>query len=137
MCSAYDALFVSGDYYITKHSNLAEVHVVFHLATDESVRQANMSSRHQCLSGVRSVLHMASRYDIKNLTVPLLLVYEMSEVSAMCLSSCCACGWIKRVSCCGLELQSLGYVSHLLVMKGNHSQLICGQRILFMEEYSC
>ena len=80
-------LLSSGDYYITKHSNLAEVHVVFHLVVDDSIRQSTMNSRHRCLSGLRSLLHTASRCDIKTLTIPLLFVYEMSEVSALCPSS--------------------------------------------------
>ncbi|XP_062513274.1 protein C12orf4 homolog [Corticium candelabrum] len=72
-------LMSPGDYYITKHSNLAEVHVVFHLVVDDSIRQSTMNSRHRCLSGLRSLLHTASRCDIKTLTIPLLFVYEMSE----------------------------------------------------------
>ena len=54
---------------------------MFHLVIEDSVRQLNMSSRHRCLNGLRSVLHISARNDIKTLTVPLLLVYEMSEVS--------------------------------------------------------
>lgn len=72
-------LLSPGDYYITKHSNLAEVHVVFHLAIEDSVLQPNMSSRHRCLNGLRSIIHVSARNGVKTLTVPLLLVYEMSE----------------------------------------------------------
>eukprot|EP00118_Oscarella_pearsei_P003682 m.15328 g.15328 ORF g.15328 m.15328 type:complete len:567 (+) comp26306_c0_seq1:1470-3170(+) len=72
-------LLSPGNYYVTKHSNLAGVHVVFHLVVDDRVSQSNMSSRHPCLAGLRSILHTASRYDVKTLTVPLLLVHEMTE----------------------------------------------------------
>lgn len=67
---------------MTRHSNLAEVHVVFHLVVDESVRTvtADISSRHPVLLGYRNVLKACFRYDIRTITLPLLLVHEMSEV---------------------------------------------------------
>ncbi|KAI0225809.1 hypothetical protein LSAT2_023442 [Lamellibrachia satsuma] len=71
----------TGDFYMTRHSNLAEVHVVFHLVVDESVRTvtADISSRHPVLLGYRNVLKACFRYDIRTITLPLLLVHEMSE----------------------------------------------------------
>jgi hypothetical protein len=32
-----------GDFYVTRHSNLSDVHVVFHMITDESVLQGRQS----------------------------------------------------------------------------------------------
>ena len=74
----------TGDFYITHHSNLAEVHVVCHLVADESVRTVttDISSRHPVLLGYRNVLKACFRYDIRTITLPLLLVHEMSEVMA-------------------------------------------------------
>ena len=73
-------LFISGDFYITKHSNLAEVHAVFHLVTDDSVAAHTINSRHPIMTGVRNIMLAASRHSVTNLIVPLLLVHEMSEV---------------------------------------------------------
>ena len=33
-----------GDFYVTRHSNLSDVHVVFHMITDESVLQGRCAS---------------------------------------------------------------------------------------------
>ena len=71
----------TGDFYVTKHSNLSEVHIVFHLVTDpESVRASDLSSRHPIILGYRNILKACFRYDVKTITLPLLLVHEMSEV---------------------------------------------------------
>lgn len=68
-----------GDFYITHHSNLSEVHVVFHLVTDDSLRQAEINSRHPVILGLRNILRVAHERDICTITIPLLLVHEMSE----------------------------------------------------------
>ncbi|XP_035674348.1 protein C12orf4 homolog [Branchiostoma floridae] len=69
----------AGDFYITRHSNLAEVHVVFHLVADDSLRSTNINARNPTILGLRSILKVACRHDILTLTVPLLLVHEMGE----------------------------------------------------------
>lgn len=69
----------TGDFYITKHSNLAEVHAVFHLVTDESVASSTINSRHAVIAGVRNIMLAAARHNITNVTIPLLLVHEMGE----------------------------------------------------------
>ncbi|XP_013416133.1 protein C12orf4 homolog [Lingula anatina] len=69
----------NGDFYITKHSNLSEVHVVFHLVSDDSVKNGDISSRHPLILAIRNVLKVCSRNDVTTLTIPLLLAHEMSE----------------------------------------------------------
>ncbi|XP_047134663.1 FERRY endosomal RAB5 effector complex subunit 3 isoform X1 [Hydra vulgaris] len=72
-------LLQTGDFYITKHSNLAEVHAVFHLVCDDSVISGSLNSRHPIMIGLRNILLVAARHSINNLIVPLLLVHEMGE----------------------------------------------------------
>ncbi|XP_077863644.1 FERRY endosomal RAB5 effector complex subunit 3-like [Saccoglossus kowalevskii] len=69
----------AGDFYITRHSSLAEIHTVFHLVVDENIRSSEISSRHPTIIGLRNVLKCASQHDVLNMTIPLFLVYEMSE----------------------------------------------------------
>ena len=82
----------SGEVYVTRHSNLAEVHVVFHLVVDDSVQtlQSDLSSRHPVILGVRNILKACFHYDIHTVTLPLLLAHEMTEVetSALRLELC-------------------------------------------------
>ena len=70
-----------GDFYITRHSNLSEVHVVFHLVSDSSVMSSELTSRHPVILGYRNILKACFRYDITTITLPLLLAHEMAEVS--------------------------------------------------------
>ncbi|CAM1318661.1 C12orf4 (predicted) [Pycnogonum litorale] len=68
-----------GDFYVTRHSNLAEVHVVFHMITDDSLLSNDVNSRHPVILGLRNILKTACEKDINTVTIPLLLVLEMSE----------------------------------------------------------
>ncbi|XP_033747327.1 protein C12orf4-like isoform X1 [Pecten maximus] len=68
-----------GDFYITKHSNLSEVHTVFHLVMDDSTRSIDISSRHPVILSIRNIIKLCFRSDITTLTIPLLLSHEMSE----------------------------------------------------------
>lgn len=69
----------TGDCYVTKHSNLANAHVVFHLVTDDSLKNGEINSRHPILASLRNILRVAQMYDIKTISIPLLLVDEMDE----------------------------------------------------------
>lgn len=69
----------AGDFYLTKHSNLSEVHVVFHLVADDSIKQSDISSRHPVILSIRNIIKLCFRYDINTLTIPLLLFNEMTE----------------------------------------------------------
>lgn len=68
----------TGDFYITRHSNLSEVHTVFHLVSDETVR-GDISSRHPVILSLRNIIKLCFRYDINTLTIPLLLTHDMLE----------------------------------------------------------
>lgn len=68
-----------GDFYLTKHSNLAQVHVIFHLVSDDSLRGSDINSRHPVILGLRNVLKTSCSNDITSLTIPLLLQYDITE----------------------------------------------------------
>ena len=70
-----------GEIFITHHSNLSEVHVVFHLVVDDSVKSTSISTRNPVIVGLRHALHTAVRHNITTITIPLLLFHEMKEVS--------------------------------------------------------
>ena len=72
-----------GEIFITRHSNLAEVHVVFHLVADDSVKSSTISTRNPVIAGLRNALHTAVRHGITTITIPLLLFHEMTEVSLL------------------------------------------------------
>lgn len=79
---ANSELLNSGDFYMTRHSNLAQVHVIFHMVTDDSLRGSDINSRHPVVLGLRHILKTACSNDITSLTIPLLLQYELTEVIA-------------------------------------------------------
>lgn len=69
-----------GDFFITKHSNLSQTHLIFHLISDEASNSPeDITSRHPVILGLRNILKTASRYDVTNLSIPALLRHEMSE----------------------------------------------------------
>lgn len=82
-----------GDFYITKHSNMSQVHILFHLATNENSRErtqsltsptktlkhSDLSSRHPVILGLRNILKACITNNIQTLTIPLLLTHEMNE----------------------------------------------------------
>ena len=77
-----------GDFFVTKHSNLSQTHVVFHLAafdssTEEgasSLKKSDLSSRHPAILGLRNILKTCISHNIQTLTFPLLLAHSMTEV---------------------------------------------------------
>lgn len=72
----------SGEFYISRHSNLSEVHAVFHLCVDDNVRSGNITARDPAIMGLRNILKVCCTHDITTITIPLLLVHKMSEVGA-------------------------------------------------------
>ncbi|XP_060784337.1 protein C12orf4 homolog isoform X1 [Neoarius graeffei] len=68
-----------GEFYITRHSNLSEVHIMFHLCVDDNVRSANLTARDPAIMGLRNILKVCCTHDITTITIPLLLVHDMSE----------------------------------------------------------
>ncbi|XP_060741164.1 protein C12orf4 homolog [Tachysurus vachellii] len=73
------ANILPGEFYITRHSNLSEVHIMFHLCVDDNVRSANLTARDPAIMGLRNILKVCCTHDITTITVPLLLVHDMSE----------------------------------------------------------
>jgi len=69
----------TGDFYLTRHSNLCETHVVFHLLVDDSIDATNLSSRHPAILGLRNLLKTACLNDMTSVSVPLLLKHTMTE----------------------------------------------------------
>lgn len=76
--SSKDALR-AGDIYVTRHSNLCDAHLVFHMICDDTVLSNNINSRHPVVMGLRNVLKMASLSDVTTISLPLLLTQEMGE----------------------------------------------------------
>ncbi|KAK7891143.1 hypothetical protein WMY93_023106 [Mugilogobius chulae] len=60
-------------------SNLLPVHVVFHLCVDDNVRSGNINARDPAIMGLRNILKVCCTHDITTVTIPLLLVHDMSE----------------------------------------------------------
>ena len=75
-----------GDFFITRHSNLSQVHAIFHLAANEkkafqnssvptspstpnkTLKQSDLSSRHPVILGLRNILKACSTNNINTLT---------------------------------------------------------------------
>ena len=53
---------------------------MFHLVTDETVKNSDMTSRHAVILAIRNIIKLSFRYDINTLTIPLLLSHDMLEV---------------------------------------------------------
>jgi len=92
-----------GDFFISKHSNMSQVHVIFHLASNEkktdsenntinprpnstpttpaktTLKLPDLSSRHPVIMGLRNILKTCITNNITTLTLPLLLTHEMNE----------------------------------------------------------
>ncbi|XP_064447750.1 protein C12orf4 homolog isoform X3 [Mirounga angustirostris] len=68
-----------GEFYITRHSNLSEIHVAFHLCVDDNVKSGNITARDPAIMGLRNILKVCCTHDITTISIPLLLVHDMSE----------------------------------------------------------
>ncbi|KAL1110230.1 hypothetical protein AAG570_008307, partial [Ranatra chinensis] len=73
----------TGDVYLTKHSNLSEVHVVFHMVVDDSLQSNDINSRHPAILGLRNIIKCACLNDVTTLTVPVLLTHELTDEMTM------------------------------------------------------
>ncbi|XP_033321525.1 FERRY endosomal RAB5 effector complex subunit 3 [Megalopta genalis] len=112
----------TGDVYITRHSNLAQVHVIFHMVVNDTLRSGDINSRHPAILGLRNILKTACCNDVTTLTIPVLLVHEMTEemTVAWCTKRAelvfkCVKGFmIEMASWGGAELKNLQF----LVPKG-------------------
>ncbi|XP_013196140.1 protein C12orf4 homolog [Amyelois transitella] len=77
-----------GDVYVTTHSNLGDVHVVFHLVADDDAVSGDISSRHPVIMGLRNILKAACANDITTISLPLLLRHDLTEE--------CTVAWCSR-----------------------------------------
>ena len=68
-----DGSLVPGDVFVTKHSNLSQVHVVFHVVVDDGLATMPLNPRAPVISGIRNVLSLAAKHDVTNVMIPLLL----------------------------------------------------------------
>uniref|UniRef100_A0A183C5A5 Uncharacterized protein n=1 Tax=Globodera pallida TaxID=36090 RepID=A0A183C5A5_GLOPA len=62
-----------GDVYVTCHSNLSAVQVVFHVVGDRLLAEQDISSRHPCIGALRNVIRLAPLSAVHHITLPLLL----------------------------------------------------------------
>ncbi|XP_003371984.1 conserved hypothetical protein [Trichinella spiralis] len=74
----HDTQFTVGDVYITRHSNLGAAQIIFHLVSDESLSQMDLTSRHGCMDGLRNIIRVCHEFGITTISVPLLLINEIS-----------------------------------------------------------
>ncbi|CAD5214512.1 unnamed protein product [Bursaphelenchus okinawaensis] len=65
--------FRPGDVYVTTHSNLSNVQVVFHLVTDQHWDKVDLTSRHPYINGLGNCIRMASKNAVGTMTFPLFL----------------------------------------------------------------
>ena len=73
-----------GDFFVTKHSNLADIQVVFHLIVDSpnsTSIDVLLTQNSSILVGLKNILQIAAQFDVENLTIPLFLLSE-SEILA-------------------------------------------------------
>ncbi|VDP33909.1 unnamed protein product [Heligmosomoides polygyrus] len=75
----HDTTLEVGDVYCTRHSNLRDAQLVFHLVVDDALHSIDISSRHPCLNGIRNIIRLTMRLGITSLRIPLLLVEKASE----------------------------------------------------------
>ncbi|KAK7809235.1 LOW QUALITY PROTEIN: hypothetical protein U0070_025644 [Myodes glareolus] len=68
-----------GEFYITRHSNLSEVHVAFLLCEADNVKSGNITAQDPAITGLRNILKVCCTHDITTMSILLLLAHDMSE----------------------------------------------------------
>ncbi|CAJ0582680.1 unnamed protein product, partial [Mesorhabditis spiculigera] len=103
-----DGSLLIGDLYLTRHSSLLDVQVVFHLVVDQSIKTMELSSRHPCLAGFRNVIRACARFGITTIDIPLLLSEDVHPemTPAWCLRRAelvfkCVKGYLMEVCSSG------------------------------------
>nr|CAG8434399.1 8784_t:CDS:10 [Entrophospora candida] len=70
-----------GDFFITRHSNLPLIHVVFHLVIEfESIQKSELTPRSPAISGLRKILRTVDRFDINSINIPFFLLPSNTHV---------------------------------------------------------
>lgn len=67
-----------GDYFVTRHSNLPLLHVAFHLISD--CKPGELTNRSPVMTGLRNIVKAVVRYDMAQLSLPLLLLPEETVI---------------------------------------------------------
>ncbi|EGT36830.1 hypothetical protein CAEBREN_28140 [Caenorhabditis brenneri] len=119
-----------GDVYITRHSNLHKVQIVYHLVVDETLQSVEINSRHPCLAGIRNIIRTAARYNTSTIHIPLLLIDRPDESTtiAWCLKRAemlfkCVKGYLMEV-CSGMDVESLPHYNVHFVLPSGLSKTI-------------
>ncbi|EFO17478.2 hypothetical protein LOAG_11021 [Loa loa] len=74
-----ESLLPVGSLYVTRHSNLSSVQVIYHLVVDKSLEDDEISSRHPCINGLRNAIRLSAKCGVTTFTIPLLLVGKAKE----------------------------------------------------------
>lgn len=61
----------SGDYFVTKHSNLAWIHLVFHLITTQTASNNPIHFHKKTMFGLENIFEDCYRLGVKNLFIPI------------------------------------------------------------------
>ncbi|GMS77857.1 hypothetical protein PENTCL1PPCAC_32, partial [Pristionchus entomophagus] len=116
--SSDDDCFATGDVYMTRHSNLCNVHIVYHLVVDEAEQYKDINSRHPYLNGVRNIVRMASRFGVTTLSLPMLFTDCVHESMTVAWSARraelvfkCVKGYLMEICSTGWSSVSLGGAS--------------------------
>ncbi|KAJ3199911.1 hypothetical protein HDU82_009326 [Entophlyctis luteolus] len=73
-------MICDGDFFVTRHSNIPEVHVLFHLIIPETrAAVVEFSSQTDVMLGYRNILKLARDYKILNLTIPVIFQPPVEE----------------------------------------------------------
>ncbi|GMT09497.1 hypothetical protein PFISCL1PPCAC_794, partial [Pristionchus fissidentatus] len=112
-----DSLSV-GDVYTTRHSNLGNVHIVYHLVADEADDYKDINSRHPYLNALRNIVRMASRFGVTTLSLPMLFTDTVHESMTLQWTSKraelvfkCVKGYLMEICSTGWSSVSLGGAS--------------------------
>jgi hypothetical protein len=49
------------------------------LVGDDKLEKEEISSRHPCIGGLHNIIRLSSRFSIKNISLPLLLVDQLKD----------------------------------------------------------
>ncbi|KAM9988741.1 hypothetical protein ACTFIY_004772 [Dictyostelium cf. discoideum] len=101
----------NGDFFITKHSNLSDVQVVFHLVIDSKNRTPlggdnQLPTTSDIAKGLRNILLTASKYGIGNITIPICLTeseLDLNVTNSNLLSRCVSVLSVTRASLTSLQ----------------------------------
>ena len=77
--SSGDLIIPTGTCYITRHSNLKQVHTILHLVSTQKEIHDNLSSRDSLLIGLKLSLKIAAENNVDNLYVPVLLCHSLDS----------------------------------------------------------